>query len=60
MRDEKGRFFEEQMAGLLAQCHDRPAAEVVSLLMEAAEAFSARPAGDDRAVLCIRLTGGVE
>ena len=60
MRDEQGRFFEEQMGGLLAPCHDRPAAEVVSLLMEAAEAFSARPAGDDRAVLCIRLTGGVE
>ena len=47
-------------AGLLGPCHDRPAGEVVSLLMEAAEAFSARPAGDDRAVLCIRLTGGVE
>ncbi len=60
MRDRQGRFFEEEMAGLLAPCHDRPAAEVVSLLMEAAEAFSARPAGDDRAVLCIRLTGDVE
>jgi hypothetical protein len=60
MRDESGRFFEERMSDLLAPCHDRPAAEVVGLLMEAAEAFSARPACDDRAVLCIRLTGGVE
>jgi hypothetical protein len=60
MRDDRGRFFEERMADLLAPCHDRPAAEVVDLLMEAAEAFSARPPGDDRAVLCIRLTGGVE
>jgi hypothetical protein len=60
IRDATGAFFEEQMGALLAPCHDRPAAEVVSLLMEAADAFSARPAGDDRAVLCIRLTGGVE
>jgi serine phosphatase RsbU (regulator of sigma subunit) len=60
MRDAAGAFFEDEMAGLLAPCHDRPAAEVVSLLMGAAEKFSARPASDDRAVLCIRLTGGVE
>jgi phosphoserine phosphatase RsbU/P len=60
VRDERGRFFEEQMGALLASCHDRPAAEVVNLLMDAAESFSARPHGDDQAVLCIRLTGGAE
>jgi serine phosphatase RsbU (regulator of sigma subunit) len=59
-RDATGAFFEEQMGALLAPCHDRPATEVVRLLMEAAEKFSARPASDDRAVLCIRLTGGAE
>ncbi len=56
-RDAQGRFFEDEMGGLLAGCHDLPAGEVVRRLLEAAETFSARPAADDRALLCIRLTG---
>jgi serine phosphatase RsbU (regulator of sigma subunit) len=55
LRDGKGRFFEHEMDGVLAACHDAPAADVVARLMAAAEAFSARPPGDDLALLCIRL-----
>lgn len=55
LRDGSGRFFEFEMSGLLAACHDMPTAEVVARLMAAGEAFSARPPGDDLAVLCIRL-----
>jgi len=55
LRDGSGGFFEDEMGGLLAACHDVPAAGVVARLMAAAEAFSARPPGDDLALLCIRL-----
>jgi len=55
LRDERGRFFEDEMSGVLGACHDRPAADVVARLMAAGEAFSARPPGDDLALLCIRL-----
>ena len=58
VRDAHGMFFEERMSGVLRPCHDQRAAEVVDRLMEAAESFSARPPSDDRAVLCIRFTGG--
>jgi hypothetical protein len=43
------------MSAVLAACHDLPAADVVARLMAAGEAFSARPPGDDLALLCIRL-----
>ena len=55
LRDERGRFFEDEMSGVLSACHDTPAADVVARLMAAGEAFSARPPGDDLALLCIRL-----
>ncbi len=57
LRDASGRFFEDRMGGLLAACHDVPAADIVARLMAAGEAFSARPPGDDLALLCIRLEG---
>jgi sigma-B regulation protein RsbU (phosphoserine phosphatase) len=57
LRDERGRFFEEEMAGELAGCHGASAGDVVRRLVTAGERFSARPAGDDLAVLCIRLIG---
>jgi hypothetical protein len=60
LRDAAGGFFEDEMGGVLAGCHDRPAAETVRRLAEAADAFSARPAGDDVALLCVRLTGEPE
>jgi Stage II sporulation protein E (SpoIIE)/GAF domain len=55
LRDARGRFFEDQMGDVLAACHDMPTADVVARLMAAGEAFSARPPGDDLALLCIRL-----
>jgi hypothetical protein len=55
LRDGSGGFFEDEMGGLLAACHDMPTADVVARLMAAGEAFSARPPGDDLALLCIRL-----
>jgi serine phosphatase RsbU (regulator of sigma subunit) len=55
LRDGGGGFFEYQMGAVLAACHDLPAADVVARLMAAGEAFSARPPGDDLALLCIRL-----
>ena len=55
LRDGSGRFFEDEMAGVLAACHDMPTGDVVARLMAAGEAFSARPPGDDLALLCIRL-----
>ena len=55
LRDERGRFFEDEMSGVLAACHDMPTADVVARLMTAGETFSARPPGDDLALLCIRL-----
>jgi serine phosphatase RsbU (regulator of sigma subunit) len=55
LRDAGGRFFEHEMDGVLAACHDTPTADVVARLMAAGEAFSARPPGDDLALLCIRL-----
>jgi len=55
LRDERGGFFEDEMGGLLAASHDMPTADVVARLMAAGEAFSARPPGDDLALLCIRL-----
>ncbi|MCX6372490.1 MAG: PP2C family protein-serine/threonine phosphatase, partial [Actinobacteria bacterium] len=55
LRDGSGRFFEDEMGGVLSACHDMPAAAVVARLMAAGEAFSARPPGDDLALLCIRL-----
>jgi len=55
LRDERGGFFEDEMGDLLAASHDMPTADVVARLMAAGEAFSARPPGDDLALLCIRL-----
>ncbi|MCX6364449.1 MAG: SpoIIE family protein phosphatase [Actinobacteria bacterium] len=55
LRNGSGRFFEDEMGSLLAACHDMPTADVVARLMAAGEAFSARPPGDDLALLCIRL-----
>ncbi len=55
LRDAHGRFFEDEMSGVLSACHDMPTADVVARLMAAGEAFSARPPGDDLALLCIRL-----
>ena len=60
LRDGDGGFFEMRMGEVLAGCHGRAAAEVVAKLLEAGEEFSARPPGDDLAVLCIRLTGPLE
>ena len=37
-----------------------PSADVVARLMAAGEAFSARPPGDDLALLCIRLVADPE
>jgi len=55
LRDGSGRFFEDEMSDVLAACHDMSTAAVVARLMAAGEAFSARPPGDDLALLCIRL-----
>jgi hypothetical protein len=55
LRDASGRFFEDEMGGLLAACHDMPTADIVTRIMAAGESFSARPPGDDLALLCIRL-----
>jgi len=60
LRDGAGRFFEEEMPALLADRHDTPAASIVDAVVRAAEEFSARPPGDDLALLCIRLTTDVE
>ncbi|HTX70868.1 MAG TPA: PP2C family protein-serine/threonine phosphatase [Thermoleophilia bacterium] len=60
LRDAAGEFFESRMGEVLAGCHDRRPAEVVTKLLRAGEGFSARPPGDDLAVLCIRLTGRQE
>ena len=56
LRDARDGFFEDRMGEALAGCHDMPAAQVVAQLLAAGDAYSARPAGDDLAVLCIRLT----
>ncbi len=55
LRDGSGRFFEDEMGGVLAACHDIATADVVARLMAAGEAFAARPPADDLALLCIRL-----
>lgn len=55
LRDAGGSFFEDQMSGVLAACHDVPAADVVARLMAAGESFSVRRPSDDLALLCIRL-----
>jgi serine phosphatase RsbU (regulator of sigma subunit) len=60
LRDADGGFFEGRMGDVLATCHGRPAAEVVDRLVAAGEEFTARPPGDDLAVLCLRLTGPLE
>jgi serine phosphatase RsbU (regulator of sigma subunit) len=60
LRDAHGGFFEDPMEDVLAGCHGRAAAEVVADLVRAGEKFSARPPGDDVAVLCLRLTGPLE
>ena len=60
LRDAGGGFFEDAIPGVLADCHDLPAAEVVERLMRAGEAFSARPPADDLAILCIHLTAAPE
>jgi serine phosphatase RsbU (regulator of sigma subunit) len=60
LRDASGGFFEDDMDAVLAACHDLPAADVVARLMAAGEAFSARPPGDDLALLCIRLLADPE
>jgi serine phosphatase RsbU (regulator of sigma subunit) len=60
LRDAAGGFFEDVMAAELAGCHGAHAGDVVSRLVAAGERFSARPPGDDLAVLCIRLTGPLE
>jgi len=58
LRNAEGEFFEDEMAGLLAGRHDTPAADIVADLAAAGEAFSARPPGDDLALLCVRVTVG--
>jgi serine phosphatase RsbU (regulator of sigma subunit) len=58
LRDAQGDFFEDEMAGVLAGRHDTPAADIVAALDTAGAAFSARPPGDDLALLCIRVTAG--
>ena len=55
LRDGRGRFFEDEMGGVLSACHDMSAADVVARLLAAGEAFSARRPSDDLALLCIRL-----
>jgi phosphoserine phosphatase RsbU/P len=55
LRDEHGAFFEDSMPAALGGCHGRPAGEIVHEVLQAAEAFSARPPADDMALLCIRL-----
>jgi hypothetical protein len=55
LRDASGRFFEDEMGRVLAACHDMPTADIVTRVMAAGESFSARPPGDDLALLCIRL-----
>ncbi len=60
LRDADGRFFEGAMGDVLQACSGGTAAEVVAELVRAGERFSARPPGDDVAVLCIRLTGPLE
>lgn len=55
LRDAAGRFFEDEMAAALAGCHGRPASQVVRTVLRSAEAYAARPAADDLAILCIRL-----
>jgi hypothetical protein len=60
LRDGHGRFFEDEMSEVLTACHDMPTADVVARLMAAGEAFSARPPGDDLALLCIRLIADPE
>jgi sigma-B regulation protein RsbU (phosphoserine phosphatase) len=60
LRDEAGRFFEQSMGEELADAHGARAADVVARLVAAGESFSARPPGDDLAVLCIGLTGPFE
>ena len=56
LRNAKGDFFEDEMAGLLAGRHDTPAQGIVTDLANAGAAFSARPPADDLALLCIRVT----
>jgi serine phosphatase RsbU (regulator of sigma subunit) len=56
LRDEAGQFFEQSMEETLAGAHGARAADVVARLVAAGEDFSARPPGDDLAVLCIGLT----
>jgi len=58
LRNAEGDYFEDEMTGLLAGRHDTPAADIVADLAAAGAAFSARPPGDDLALLCIRLTVG--
>lgn len=60
LRDAEGRFFEGSMDAVLTGCHGRQADEVVAELVAAGEEFSARPPGDDLAVLCIRLKGPLD
>jgi len=60
LRDADGGFFESLMGDVLAGCHGKKAVDVVAELVTAGERFSARPPGDDLAVLCIGLTGPLE
>ena len=60
LRDEHGGFFEECMAASLAGQHGRSARAAVDALMAAGRRFTARPAADDLAVLCIGLTDALE
>ncbi len=55
LRDDADSFFEDQMASVLQGCHGCRAATAVDALLQASEAFSARPPADDLALLCIRL-----
>jgi serine phosphatase RsbU (regulator of sigma subunit) len=60
LRDHEGQFFEQDMGEVLADVHGWRAADVVDRLVTAGTSFSARPPGDDLAVLCIRLISPLE
>lgn len=56
VRGEDGGFFEQHLPAVLAGCHDRPAGEVVTTLLDAADRYASRPPHDDLAVLGLRVT----
>ena len=55
LRDARGTFFEDAIPDLLAGLHDRPAAEVVTALLDGGSRFAAQPPADDIALVCLRF-----